>query len=145
MQTRILVVEDETIVALDLQNSLKVLGYEVVGTTTSGAEAIAKSEKTHPDLVLMDIILKGDMDGIQTAETIHVRMNVPVIFLTACIDENTLQRAKITEPFGYLIKPFEERELHSHIEIALYNACSPTRFDLNLAIREVSSFFSSIM
>jgi len=120
MQIRILVVEDETIVALDLQNSLKILGYEVVGTATSGAEAIAKAEQTHPDLVLMDIILKGNMDGIQTADVIHSRMDVPVIFLTACTDENTLQRAKITEPFGYLIKPFEERELHSHIEIALY-------------------------
>ncbi len=119
-QIRILVVEDETIVALDLQNSLKVLGYEVVGTASSGPEAIAKAENTRPDLVLMDIILKGDMDGVETAEAIRSRINVPVIFLTACADEKTLQRAKVTEPFGYLIKPFEERELHGHIEIALY-------------------------
>jgi diguanylate cyclase (GGDEF)-like protein/PAS domain S-box-containing protein len=117
---RILVVEDETIVALDLQNSLKVLGYEVVGTASSGADAIAKAESRRPDLVLMDIILKGDMDGVQTAETIHSLLDVPVIFLTACADDATLQRAKVTEPFGYMIKPFEERELHSHIEIALY-------------------------
>ncbi len=119
-QIRILVVEDETIVALDLQNSLKVLGYEVVGTASSGVEAIARAEKARPDLVLMDIILKGDMDGVETAESIRSRMDIPVIFLTACADEKTLQRAKVTEPFGYLIKPFEERELHGHIEIALY-------------------------
>jgi PAS domain S-box-containing protein len=120
VQRRILVVEDETIVSLDLQNSLKILGYTVVGSASSGPEAIAKAEATHPDLVLMDIILKGDMDGVQTAEAIHARLNVPVIFLTACADEATLERAKVTEPFGYMIKPFEERELHSHIEIALY-------------------------
>ena len=120
VQKRILVVEDETIVSLDLQNSLKILGYKVVGAASNGPEAIAKAESTRPDLVLMDIILKGDMDGVQTAEAIHARLNVPVIFLTACADETTLQRAKVTEPFGYMIKPFEERELHSHIEIALY-------------------------
>ena len=120
VQKRILVVEDETIVSLDLQNSLKILGYKVVGAASNGPEAIAKAESTRPDLVLMDIILKGDMDGVHTAEAIHARLNVPVIFLTACADEATLQRAKVTEPFGYMIKPFEERELHSHIEIALY-------------------------
>ena len=120
VQKRILVVEDETIVSLDLQNSLKILGYKVVGAASNGPDAIAKAESTRPDLVLMDIILKGDMDGVHTAEAIHARLNVPVIFLTACADEATLQRAKVTEPFGYMIKPFEERELHSHIEIALY-------------------------
>jgi len=119
-QKRILVVEDETIVSLDLQNSLKLLGYKVVGAASNGPDAIAKAESTHPDLVLMDIILKGDMDGVQAAEAIRARLNVPVIFLTACADEATLQRAKVTEAFGYMIKPFEERELHSHIEIALY-------------------------
>jgi diguanylate cyclase (GGDEF)-like protein/PAS domain S-box-containing protein len=117
---RVLVVEDETIVSMDLQNSLKCLGYEVVGAAVSGPEAIAKAEASRPDLVLMDIILKGEMDGVQTAETIHARLGIPVIFLTACADEKTLHRAKVTEPFGYMIKPFEERELHSHIEIALY-------------------------
>ena len=117
---RILVVEDETIVSMDLQNSLKYLGYEVVGAAVSGPEAIAKADATRPDLVLMDIMLKGEMDGIQAAETIYARLGIPVIFLTASTDDKTLQRAKVTEPFGYMIKPFEERELHSHIEIALY-------------------------
>ncbi len=119
-KTRILVVEDETIVALDLQNSLKILGYEVVGHASSGEEAIAKANAMHPDLVLMDIILKGEMDGVQAADTIRAQLNIPIIFLTACADERTLQRAKVTEAFGYLLKPFEERELHGHIEIALY-------------------------
>lgn len=119
-KVRILVVEDETIVALDLQNSLTLLGYHVVGTASTGTAAISKALSTQPDLVLMDIILRGDMDGIQTAEEIHSQLSIPVIFLTACADEATLQRAKVTEPFGYMIKPFEDRELHSHIEIALY-------------------------
>ncbi len=117
---RILIVEDETIVALDLQNSLKILGYDVAGTAASGEDAVAKAKESHPDLVLMDIILKGRMDGVQAAELIRSQLNIPVIFLTAFADENTLQRAKVTEPFGYMIKPFEERELRSHIEIALY-------------------------
>ena len=119
-QVRILIVEDETIVALDLKNSLTILGYDVVGMATSGLQAVEKAKKERPDLVLMDIILKGEMDGVQTARAIRSHLNIPVIFLTACVDEKTLQRAKVTEPFGYLIKPFEERELHSHIEIALY-------------------------
>jgi CheY-like chemotaxis protein len=97
---RILIVEDETIVALDLQNSLKLLGYNVVGTASSGADAIAKAEKMQPDLVLMDIILNGDMDGVQAAETIHSMLDVPVVFLTACADDKTLDRAKVSEPFG---------------------------------------------
>jgi diguanylate cyclase (GGDEF)-like protein/PAS domain S-box-containing protein len=117
---RILVVEDETIVALDLKNSLTVLGYDVVATATTGEAAIARANETRPDLVLMDIILKGEMDGVEAANAIRARLGVPVIFLTACADETTLHRAKITEPFGYLLKPFEERELHGHIEIALY-------------------------
>ncbi len=119
-QTRILVVEDESIVALDLKNSLQVLGYEVVGTVSCGEDAITKANETKPDLVLMDIILKGEMDGVQAADAIHAQLDIPVIFLTACADDRTLQRAKVTEPFGYLIKPFEEWELHGHIEIALY-------------------------
>jgi len=117
---RILVVEDETIVALDLQNSLKILGYNVIDVASTGLDAIAKAESERPDLVLMDIILKGEMDGIHAAESIRSRLDVPIIFLTACADELTLNSAKVTEPFAYMIKPFEERELHSHIEIALY-------------------------
>ncbi|MCD1296159.1 hypothetical protein CUJ83_14240 [Methanocella sp. CWC-04] len=117
---RILVVEDESIVAKDLQNRLIKLGYQVPAMASSGEEAIKKAEDLKPSLILMDIMLKGEMDGIQAAEYVHSNLDIPVIFLTAYADENTLKRAKITEPFGYILKPFEERELVTAIEIALY-------------------------
>ncbi len=117
---RILIVEDESIVAMDLKNSLQVLGYQVVGAVCCGEDAIAQALAARPDLMLMDIMLKGEMDGVQAAEAIHAQLDIPVIFLTACADDATLQRAKVTGPFGYLLKPFEEWELRGHIEIALY-------------------------
>ena len=119
-RARVLIVEDESIVAMDLKNSLKILGYEVVGTAATGEEAIARANETRPDLVLMDIILKGDMDGVEASEVIRARHDIPIIFLTACADDMTLQRAKVTEPLGYLLKPFDEWELHGHIDVALY-------------------------
>ncbi len=120
-KARIIVVEDEGIVAMDIENRLNNLGYSVVGIASSGEEAIAKAEKTHPDLILMDIKIKGPMDGIGTSEKIRERFNIPVVYLTAYADGDTVRRAKVTKPFGYLIKPFDDRELHSTIEIALYN------------------------
>ncbi len=119
-RTKILVVEDESIIAKDIQKTLEKLGYAVAALASSGDEAIRKAEKTHPDLVLMDIVLKGDMDGIKAAEQIRVRFNIPVIYLTAYTNERILQRAKITEPYGYILKPFEDRELQMTIEIAIY-------------------------
>src|SRR5215510_15230033 len=119
-KVRLLVVEDERIVSMDLQRRLRSMGYEVVGSAVSGEEAIQKAEALHPDMVLMDVMLDGELDGIQAAEIIRKRLNIPVIYLTAYADSSTLERAKITEPFGYILKPFEERELHGHIEIALY-------------------------
>jgi CheY-like chemotaxis protein len=119
-EAQILVVEDEFIVAKDIQNRLKNMGYTVPTVTASGEEAIDKVGQTHPDLVLMDIMLKGAVDGIEAAEKIRSLFNVPVVYLTAYSDENTLSRARISEPFGYLLKPFEERELHTTIEMALY-------------------------
>ena len=118
--TRLLVVEDESIVALDLKARLNRLGYSVIGTAASGEEAIKLAEDGRPQLVLMDIRLRGDMDGIETAQILRARYNIPVIYLTAHADDATLQRAKTTEPFGYLTKPFEERELHSTLDMALY-------------------------
>ncbi|MCC5639741.1 response regulator [Nostoc sp. CHAB 5844] len=115
----ILVVEDESIVAKDLQNRLRKFGYTVPAIASSGQEAINKAVEISPDLVLMDIRLKGQMDGIQAAEEIHKHLDIPIIYLTAYADEHTLERAKITEPFGYLLKPFKERELQTNIEIAL--------------------------
>lgn len=119
-KVRMLVVEDERIVSMDLQGRLKSMGYEVVGAAVSGEEAIEKAGALHPDMILMDIMLDGQLDGIQAAEIIRSRFGIPVIYLTAYADTATLERAKITEPFGYILKPFEERELHGHIEIALY-------------------------
>jgi PAS domain S-box-containing protein len=118
--TNIFIVEDEKIVALDIAASLKSLGYNVTGMASSGNEAIDKIKKKIPDLILMDIRLKGDMDGITTAETIRSEHDIPIIYLTAYADENTLERAKHTEPYGYLLKPYEKRVLHSTIEMAHY-------------------------
>lgn len=117
---KILIVEDEIIVARDLQRTLLQLGYDVPSLATSGKEAIDLVGRHHPDLVLMDIVLRGDMDGIETAREIHLHLDIPVVYLTAYSDTQILKRAKITEPFGYIAKPYGERELHATIEIALY-------------------------
>jgi len=116
----ILVVEDENIVAKDIEHRLKALGYNVSALASSGEEALQKARDACPDLVLMDIRLKGAMDGVDTAEELRRQFNVPVVYLTAYADANTLQRAKVTQPFGYILKPFEERELYTCIEVALY-------------------------
>ncbi len=116
---KIIVVEDERIVAKDITKRLKNLGYVVLASVSSGEEAIKKLAETPPDLVLMDIQLKGEIDGIEAAEQIRTDFDIPVIYLTAYADENTLQRAKTTEPFGYILKPFDEKDLHTAIEIAL--------------------------
>ena len=118
--SRILIVEDEGIIAKDIKNTLSLLGYSVIALASSGEEAIKKTMETHPDLVLMDIVLEGDMDGVEAAEQIRDRFDIPVVYLTAYSDDRTLQRAKITEPFGYILKPFQERELYTAIEMAIY-------------------------
>jgi len=117
---QILVVEDERIVAEDIKMSLERLGYAVCGMVFSGEEAIKKAEETHPDLVLMDIVLEGKMDGIEAGAIMGSLFDIPVVYLTAYADKKMLERAKVTKPFGYIIKPFEDRNLHSIIEIALY-------------------------
>lgn len=118
---KILIVEDESIVAKDIQNRLKRLGYNVPNFVSSGEEAVNKAAETCPDIVLMDINLKGKIDGVEAAKKIHSHFNIPVIYLTAFADNATLERAKETEPSGYLIKPFRERELYTTIEITLSN------------------------
>lgn len=119
-ETHILIVEDENIVALDIQQRLKSMGYAIAGRAITGQSAIDKAVETQPNLVLMDIRLKGDMDGIEAAEQIRNRYDIPIIYLTAHADEATLQRAKLTAPYAYLIKPFEDRELQSTIEMVIY-------------------------
>ena len=120
VHAQILVVEDESIAAMHIQRALQNMGYGVPAVVSSGEEAIQKAAETQPDLVLMDINLKGQMDGVEAAKHIHSNLNVPIIYLTAMSDEDTLRRAKITEPLGYILKPFDERNLRVTIEIALY-------------------------
>ncbi|MCB0400605.1 MAG: response regulator [Flavobacteriales bacterium] len=120
LKNNILVVEDEAIVSKDIQQSLKKLGYNIVAAVDTGEKAVEKANEHHPDLVLMDIMLKGKMSGIDAAERIKEQLHIPVIYLTAYADENTLAKAKVTEPYGYIIKPFKEIDLHTSIEMALY-------------------------
>lgn len=120
VRSKILIVEDESIVALNIKNRLEGLGYAVVATISSGESAIEAAAKNRPDLVLMDIKLKGKIDGIEAAGQIRSRFQIPVVYLTAYTDNETLNRAKLTEPYGYILKPFESRDLCTTIEIALY-------------------------
>ncbi len=139
---RILVAEDESIVAEDIQDILQNLGWSVAGIVSSGEEAISKAAETRPDLVLMDIMLDGKMDGVDAAQAIRTRFDIPVVYLTAYADHDTLQRAKLTGPYGYVVKPFEERDLNAAVEIALHKH----QIDSRLSRREwwLSSALSSI-
>jgi DNA-binding LytR/AlgR family response regulator len=119
-KVNILVVEDESIVSKDIQNSLKKLGYNVIGSSATGEEAVALANEFHPDIILMDIMLKGEMSGIDAATEIKKSINIPIIYLTAYADESTLNKAKITEPYAYILKPFKEIDLHTSIEMALF-------------------------
>ena len=119
--TNVFILEDENIVAKDIEQSLKKLGYNVVGIASSGEKVKELlTEGIEPDIFLMDIMIKGDMNGIEVAEFVKENYGLPVIFLTAYADENTLSKAKITEPYGYILKPFKEIDLHTTIEMALY-------------------------
>jgi PAS domain S-box-containing protein/putative nucleotidyltransferase with HDIG domain len=138
-KTRILVVEDESIVARDIRNMLLGLGYEVTAVISEAKEAVKSAKKEKPHLVLMDIMLKGDISGVDAADKIYSGLNIPVVYLTAYADETTLQRAKKTEPFGYLLKPFEERELKSTIEIALY------KFSMEMKLRERERWLTTML
>lgn len=116
----VLVVEDESIVSKDIQYSLKKLGYNVVGAAATGEKAIELAGELSPNIILMDIMLKGQITGIEASAEIKEKYNIPIIFLTAYADENTLSKAKVTEPYAYIIKPFKEIDLHTSIEMALY-------------------------
>lgn len=118
--TKILVVEDEVIVAKTIISQLNQLGYMVTDTASSGAMAIAKVTETQPDLILMDIVLKGTMDGVTAAAQIRELVDIPIIYLTAYADDSTLQRVKATHPFGYIVKPFTADDLRVAVEIGLF-------------------------
>ncbi|MDR9401892.1 MAG: response regulator [Halothece sp. Uz-M2-17] len=116
---KIFIVEDEFIIAKGLARKLEKLGYKIVGTVASGEEALRKIEETHPDLVLMDILIEGEMDGIETATEVLQKFNIPVIYLTAYGDDKTLERAEESGCYGYILKPFKQREVHAAIRMAL--------------------------
>lgn len=130
---RILIVEDEFIVAADLSARLGRMGYVVIGTVASGIEALEKVQQESPDLVLMDVVIKGDLDGIAIAEIINQKYNIPVVFLTAYADQQTFNRAKTSKPFGYITKPFQTQNLQIAVEIALQ------RYEIETQIRQESS------
>ena len=117
---RIMVVEDEGITAMRIKNSLEQMGYHVTSTVFSGEEAIIKANEDRADLVIMDIVLDGKMDGIEAAGQIRSLLKIPIVYLTAHSDDKMLKRIKDTEPFGYINKPFDERELQAVVEIAFY-------------------------
>ncbi|MBD3414119.1 MAG: response regulator [Candidatus Aminicenantes bacterium] len=119
--TNIMVVDDEATITTQLEERLASLGYKVVASASSGLEAVQKAKETKPDIILMDIVMPGKMDGIKAAEQIKKECNIPVVFLTAYGDDQFIQRAKSVEPLGYIIKPYNENELKAAIEIALFN------------------------
>ncbi len=135
----ILVVENEVIVAHDIQNMLIGMGYNVMDVLSASEKAIQIASEKTPDLVLMDIMLEGDQSGVEAADYIYSRLNIPVVYLTAYADNITLQRAKKTAPFGYLLKPFEERELQTTIEIALY------KFEMEKKLKQNERWLSTIL
>jgi PAS domain S-box-containing protein len=119
-KARIQIVEDEAIIAMEIESQLQGLGYEVTSIVDTGEKTIEKADEDKPDLILMDIRIKGEMDGVDTAEVIRNRFGIPVIFSTAYLDQERIERAKITIPFGYVLKPIQERDLKVTIEMALY-------------------------
>ena len=131
---RILIVEDEPIVAMDISGRLTHLGYAVAGTVATGEGAIALAQQTQPDLVLLDIRLRGPMTGIEAAEQIRQRFGYPVVFLTAYAEDDTLKRASQANPLGYVLKPFGDRELKTAIEMALYRHRTEDKLSWDAAV-----------
>ena len=146
---KILIVEDEAIEAMDIQQRLAGLGYPLPDIAHNGEEGVRKVEEAQPDLVLMDIMMPGKLDGVAAAERIRSRFDIPIIFLTAYADENTLRRAKVTSPYGYIVKPFQERELHITVELALYRhetekKLKQTNAELEAVNSELEAFIYSV-
>src|SRR5688572_4401634 len=135
----ILVVEDERIVAKDLQQTLIALGYDAFAIASSAEQALARATERCPDLVLMDIRIQGKRDGVETAALLRERFSVPVVYLTAHADDTTMERARQTEPHAYLLKPVKSAELRSAIEVALH------RHQLEQRLRERERWFSTTL
>lgn len=135
---RVLIVEDEFIVASDLADSLQRFGHVVVGVAKNGEEAVRKAEECRPDLILMDIVLQGEMDGIQVAERLRSTLRVPVLYLTSYEDDDKLERAKLTEPYAFLGKPWSDGELEAAICLALY------KHDVEKRLRESENRYRAL-
>lgn len=136
---RVMVVDDEVLLTIHLEERLSAMGYEVVGQAFSGEEAVEIAKKLRPDVILMDIVIPGKIDGIAAAELIKAALDIPVIFLTAYTECQLIERAKQVEPFGYIVKPFHERELKAVIEVALYKK------EVDLRLREAKEFAEGLM
>ena len=117
---RILIVEDDKLIAHELANILENCGYEVCGSISTGTEAIEAAEEFRPDLVIMDIILHSEIKGTEAAECIYQKFRIPIVFLTSFTDDDTLEKATLSEPYGYLLKPVRERELHATLKMVFY-------------------------
>jgi DNA-binding NarL/FixJ family response regulator len=138
---KIMVVEDEAVIAIRLQERLMAMGYHVVGISYSGEDAMEQARRLRPDLILMDIMIPGEMDGIAVAKLVKTELDIPVIFLTAFSEDKIIDRAKQAEPYGYIVKPFQDRELKACVEIALYKkemgkALQEAHNELELRVKE---------
>ena len=142
---RIMIVEDESIVAMGMKHKLEDLGYRVVGVEATGNGAVETALRTEPDLILMDIVLKGDMDGIEAAQKIHCRLDTPIIYITAYSDEEVLRRARITEPYGYILKPFKKSEVNANIQMAIYKHESDKKKSEIIKKRILADFYDFIL
>lgn len=144
-KSRILVVEDEAIVAMGIKQKLEDLGHQVVDIVFTGEDAVNAALGKKPDLILMDIVLKGAMDGIEAAGKIRKQIDIPVIYLTAYSDEEVLERARITEPYGYIIKPFKKSELNANIEMALYKHSEDVKKSESVKKQVLADFYDFIL
>lgn len=140
----ILVVEDEAIVAMGIKQKLEDLGHQVADIVYTGEDAVKTALEKEPDLILMDIVLKGHMDGIEAAAKIRKQLDIPVIYLTAYSDEEVLERARMTEPYGYIIKPFKKSELNANIEMALYKHAEDVKKSETLKKQVLADFYDFI-
>lgn len=137
--SHVLIVEDEPVNAAVIEHQLRKLGYSIAGIATSGKEAVELAQKSKPDIVLMDIQLEGQMDGVEAAITIRKTMGVPVVYLTGTSDDQTIERAQRTEAFGYLHKPFHERNVHSTLQLALHKS------EMEARIRDERKWFATTL
>lgn len=145
MGARVLVVEDESIVAMGIKHKLQNLGHSVVDMVATGEDAIKSARENHPEIILMDIVLKGEIDGIEATQIIRKKQDIPVIYLTAYADEEMLSRAKVTEPYGYIIKPFKSSEINANIEMAIYKHASSKKQNEILKKRILADFYDFIL